>query len=90
MRLQSIERYELIHQTLIQATSSNKLVILTTCAKGRYPVFYIVTRWNTVGEIFHPSDAQNKVIKNEYNTCEQKQNQTGTEYLLLVEKKANS
>jgi len=84
----TIERYELIHQTLIKATSSNKLVKLKTCGISRYPIFDIVTWWNTLGEIFQPSDAQIKALKNEYNACEQKQNQTGTEYLLLVEEKA--
>ena len=85
----TIQKYELIYQILSTATISNKLVRLKTGAISRVPVRDLVTWWNTVADIFQPSDIKIKTLRDEYIACMQEENQTATEYLQDIEEKAS-
>jgi len=61
---------------------------LKISAISRLPVWNLVACWSTVPNIFQPSDEQ-KILRELYDACEQEENQTGTAFLQLVERKAS-
>ena len=85
-----VDRYELIFNTLSNATNGNFVVRLKTNAIPRLPFRDLVLWWSEVVNEFQPSDAQIKLLNDEYVACVQKPGQTGTKYLREVEGKADS
>jgi hypothetical protein len=85
-----VDRYELIFNTLSNATNGNFIVRLKTNAIPRLPFRDLVLWWSEVLNEFQPSDAQIKLLNDEYVACVQKPGQTGTKYLREVEGKADS